>query len=82
MSDISGLSHNSIQKLSDTFLKVESDLPNGCSRQLIINALVSLEAINEQRSRKFIDAAPYQTEVKFLQNQNKNRENQCYVVVQ
>ncbi len=83
MTDIPGLTHESIQKLSDAFLQIEDELKDGCSRQLIVNSLVSLEAINDERARRFIDQSPYQSEVPSLccghGNSTKNhRGNQCY----
>ena len=62
--DFAGLSPDSIKKLSETFMLLEDELENGCSRQLVVNSLVSLEAISDEKAERFIDRGGYRTEVK------------------
>ena len=66
ISDIKGLSKDSIKKLSEAFIKIEDELENGCSRQLIINALVSIDAITDEQNKQFIDSSPYRSEVSIM----------------
>ncbi|MDR3548325.1 MAG: hypothetical protein P4M11_08705 [Candidatus Pacebacteria bacterium] len=66
VSDIAGLSKDSVNKLSAVFLDIEDGLDDGCSRQLIINSLVALEAINEDKTRRFLMDSGYETEVRPL----------------
>ena len=63
VSDIKGLSTGSIQKLSKAFLEVEDELVNGCSRQLIVNTLVALNAINDEKIEQFMNNSSYMSEV-------------------
>ena len=66
ISDIKGLSKDSIKKLSEAFIKIEDELENGCSRQLIVNALVSIDAITDEQNKQFIDNSPYRSEVSIV----------------
>ena len=76
--NVSGLSNESVAKLSKTFMEIEDELQNGCSRQLIINALVFLEAINTDRAETFLRDAGYISEVRQINIMNS--ENPCCVV--